>query len=75
MPPQLAAFFIRRHLPRHRSRVTGQPETSTDGFHPYRVAIRDTFGDSTSHGVIPVLFLRGPRNEGQKQRRCMSQWQ
>jgi IS1 family transposase len=35
-----------------RSRVIGQPEISTDGFHPYRVAIRDTFGDSASHGVI-----------------------
>jgi len=29
-----------------------QPEISTDGFHPYRVAIRDAFGDSASHGVI-----------------------
>jgi hypothetical protein len=50
----LAASFIRGHLPRHRSRVIGQPEISTDGFHPYRVAIRDTFGDSASHGVMLV---------------------
>jgi transposase-like protein len=35
-----------------RSRVIGQPEISTDGFHPYRVAIRDAFGDSALHGVI-----------------------
>jgi len=28
-----------------RSRVIGQPEISTDGFHPYRMAIRDAFGD------------------------------
>ena len=35
-----------------RSRVIGQPEISTDGFHPYRVAIRDAFGDNASHGVI-----------------------
>jgi IS1 family transposase len=35
-----------------RSPVIGQPEISTDGFHPYRVAIRDAFGDSTSHGAI-----------------------
>ena len=33
-----------------RERVIGQPEISTDGFHPYRVAIRDAFGDSASHG-------------------------
>jgi hypothetical protein len=35
-----------------RSRVIGQPEISTDGFHPYRVAMRDALGDSTSHGAI-----------------------
>jgi hypothetical protein len=35
-----------------RSRVIGQPEISTDGFHDYRMAIRDAFGDSASHGVI-----------------------
>jgi len=39
-----------------RSRVIGQPEISTDGFHPYRVAIRDTFGDSASHGVIVKTY-------------------
>jgi hypothetical protein len=33
-----------------RSRVIGQPEISTDGFHPYRVAIGDAFGDNASHG-------------------------
>ena len=35
-----------------RSRVIGQSEISTDGFHLYRVAIRDAFGDSASQGVI-----------------------
>src|ERR1700754_5050929 len=35
-----------------RSRVIGQPEISTDGFHPYRMAVRDAFGASASHGVI-----------------------
>jgi hypothetical protein len=30
----------------------GQPEISTDGFHPYRMAIRDAVGDGASHGVI-----------------------
>jgi IS1 family transposase len=29
-----------------RSRVIGHPEISTDGFHDYRMAIRDAFGDS-----------------------------
>jgi hypothetical protein len=36
--------------------VIGQPEISTDGFHPYRVAIRDAFGDSASHGVIVKTY-------------------
>ena len=35
-----------------RQRVIGQPEISTDGFLPYRNSIRDTFGDTASHGVI-----------------------
>jgi IS1 family transposase len=39
-----------------RSRVIGQPEISTDGFHPYRVAIRDAFGDGASHGVITKTY-------------------
>src|SRR5437879_599794 len=34
-----------------RGRVIGQPEISTDGFHPYRNSIRDTFGDSASQGI------------------------
>ncbi|MGY4568542.1 MULTISPECIES: hypothetical protein [Bradyrhizobium] len=32
-----------------RARVIGQPEISTGGFHPYRTAIRDAFGDGASH--------------------------
>jgi hypothetical protein len=39
-----------------RERVIGQPEISTDGFHPYRMAIRDAFGDSASHGVIVKTY-------------------
>ena len=39
-----------------RSRVIGQPEISTDGFHPYRVAIRDAFGDNAPHGVIVKTY-------------------
>lgn len=34
-----------------RERVIGSPEISTDGFHPYKVAIRDAFKNS-AHGVI-----------------------
>jgi hypothetical protein len=39
-----------------RGCVIGQPEISTDGFHPYFVAIRDAFGDSASHGVIVKTY-------------------
>jgi IS1 family transposase len=39
-----------------RSRVIGQPEISTDGFLPYRNAIRDAFGDNASHGVIVKTY-------------------
>jgi IS1 family transposase len=34
-----------------RGRVLGSPEISTDGWHPYRVSIRDAFRNS-AHGVI-----------------------
>ena len=34
-----------------RGRVLGSPEISTDGYHPYRVSIRDAFRNS-AHGVI-----------------------
>jgi hypothetical protein len=39
-----------------RGRVIGQPEISTDGFLPYRNSIRDTFGDSASHGVTVKTY-------------------
>jgi IS1 family transposase len=39
-----------------RGRVIGQPEISTDGFLPYRNSIRDTFGDSASHGIINKTY-------------------
>lgn len=35
-----------------RERVIGQPEISTDGFHPYKLAIRDAFGGRANHGTI-----------------------
>jgi IS1 family transposase len=34
-----------------RQRVLGSPEISTDGFHPYKLSIRDAFRNS-AHGVI-----------------------
>ncbi len=35
-----------------RERVLGAPEISTDGFGPYRIAIRDAFKSQAAHGVI-----------------------
>jgi IS1 family transposase len=37
-------------------RVIDQPKISTDGFHTYRMAIRDAFGESASHGVIVKTY-------------------
>jgi IS1 family transposase len=39
-----------------RERVIGAPEISTDGFHPYKVAIRDAFKGKASHGVIVKTY-------------------
>jgi len=39
-----------------RGRVIGQPEISMDGFLPYRNSIRDTFGDTASHGIINKTY-------------------
>jgi hypothetical protein len=39
-----------------RSRVIDQPEIWTDGFHSYRPAICEAFGDSASHGVIAKTY-------------------
>lgn len=35
-----------------RERVIGYPEISTDGWHPYKLAIRDAFGSRAVHGTI-----------------------
>ena len=32
------------------------PEISTDGFHPYRNAIRDAFGNRVAHGVVHKTY-------------------
>ena len=39
-----------------RERVLGTPEISTDGFHPYRTAIRDAFGARVAHWVINKTY-------------------
>jgi IS1 family transposase len=39
-----------------RERVLGAPEISTDGFLPYRPAIRDAFGERVAHGVIAKTY-------------------
>jgi len=39
-----------------RQRVIGTPEISTDGYHPYRNAIRDAFGNRVAHGVIQKTY-------------------
>jgi IS1 family transposase len=39
-----------------RDRVLGVPEISTDGYHPYKNAIRDAFGKRVAHGVINKTY-------------------
>jgi IS1 family transposase len=39
-----------------RSRVIGTPEISTDGFRPYKPAIRDAFGSRVAHGTITKTY-------------------
>lgn len=39
-----------------RDRVIGAPEISTDGFTPYKTAIRDAFKGAASHGVIVKTY-------------------
>jgi IS1 family transposase len=39
-----------------RERVIGSPEISTDGFHPYKLAIRNVFGNRIAHGVIVKTY-------------------
>jgi len=39
-----------------RQRVIGAPEISTDGFHPYKNAIRDAFAGRAAHGVINKTY-------------------
>src|SRR3984957_4541889 len=39
-----------------RQRVIGVPEITTDGYHPYKSAIRDAFGKRATHGVINKTY-------------------
>jgi IS1 family transposase len=39
-----------------RGRVIGMPEISTDGFHPYKNAIRDAFSNRVAHGVVQKTY-------------------
>lgn len=39
-----------------RQRVIGAPEISTDGFGPYRNAIRDAFNNRAAHGVVQKTY-------------------
>jgi IS1 family transposase len=39
-----------------RERVIGAPEISTDGYHPYKNAIRDAFGGRAAHGTINKTY-------------------
>jgi IS1 family transposase len=39
-----------------RQRVIGTPEISTDGYHPYKTAIRDAFGNRVAHGTITKTY-------------------
>lgn len=39
-----------------RQRVIGAPEISTDGFHPYKLAIRDAFKGRAHHGVTVKTY-------------------
>lgn len=39
-----------------RGRVIGVPEISTDGYHPYKNAIRDAFGSRVAHGVVTKTY-------------------
>jgi IS1 family transposase len=39
-----------------RQRVIGIPEITTDGYHPYKSAIRDAFGKRATHGVINKTY-------------------
>lgn len=52
-----------------RQRVIGLPEISTDGFHPYKNAIRDAFGKRVAHGTITKTYSVTHLNVNEASRR------
>lgn len=52
-----------------RGRVIGAPEITTDGWLPYRNAIRDAFGKRTTHGVINKTYSVTHLNVNEASRR------
>ncbi len=52
-----------------RARVIGAPEISTDGFHPYKNAIRDAFNGRVAHGVVQKTYSVTHLNVNEASRR------
>src|ERR1700689_1694765 len=52
-----------------RQRVIGVPEISTDGYHPYKNAIRDAFGSRVAHGVVTKTYSVTHLNVNEASRR------
>lgn len=52
-----------------RARVIGTPEISTDGFHPYKAAIRDAFGSRVAHGTVSKTYSVTHLNVNEASRR------
>jgi IS1 family transposase len=49
--------------------VIGAPEISTDGFHPYKPAIRDAFGGRAAHGTVTKTYSVTHLNVNEASRR------
>jgi IS1 family transposase len=52
-----------------RGRVIGTPEISTDGYHPYKAAIRHTFGNRVAHGTVSKTYSVTHLNVNEASRR------
>lgn len=52
-----------------RGRVIGAPEISTDGFRPYKPAIRDAFGSRVAHGTVAKTYSVTHLNVSEASRR------
>ncbi len=49
--------------------MIGVPEISTDGYHPYKNAIRDAFGPRVAHGVVQKTYSVTHLNVNEASRR------